>query len=154
VSNARDLLNAMALKLLGNQVPPAEVPQPLQVVAPGAGGGGGDVERPIDWDSPDETHHLHAESDDASVRIILSDTCGSQIKIWIDADGVPAFRLIDCAGDGVKVTPEGITGVHVDDAGTEEESETEDDEWPGMITITGCVDGVDRSIRVLGYIVS
>ncbi len=153
MSSARDLQNAAALlKLLGRQHPPAEsVAQPLQPVAQGAGGGG-NVQRPIDWTSPDESMSLFEEADDTSVRIILGHTCGSQIKISIAADGTASVRVINCDGDGVKVTPGGIVGVHVDDAGSEEESETETTQPYSELTITGCVDGVDQSIVVLGYI--
>jgi hypothetical protein len=148
VSSPRASANVAALlKLLGRQPPPPEAPQPLQHAA--VAGGGGAAGRPIDWASPDETLTLHAESDDTSARVRLRHTCGAEIILEMAAGGVPKIRLIDCDGVGVKLDPTGLTSVEVD---PETGEETETGSTYGPLTVTGCVNGVNQSITVLGYL--
>jgi hypothetical protein len=152
MSATRNKLNVGALvQMLGRAGgPPRELPQPMQLAAPGAGGGAG--ARPIDWKSPDDTLSLFAEVDNASTRIRLQDDCGSQILIQITSAGLPMVRVIDCAGNGVKITPEGIQQVTVTDAGGETETETEIDSPYGPITVQACVDGVTKTLHLIGWV--
>ena len=152
MSNPRSTANVAALlKLLGRQPPPPESAQPIAVAAVGSGGS---ASRPIDWPSPDGTMSLFADSTDASVRVILQDDCGAQILLQMLPDGSAKVRVIGCDGVGYSLTPAGLAKVTVTDPGTEEEDETVDEAPAGWITITGCVDGVNRSIRVIGEVLA
>ena len=99
--------------------------------------------------SPDASLTLHAESDDTSDRVRLRHTCGAEIILEMAAGGAPKIRLVDCAGVGVRIDPTGITAISVD---PETGEETESGSTYGPLTVTGCVDGVNRSITVLGYV--
>lgn len=149
MSAGRDRENAAGLlKLLGLTPPPAEVDQPLETAAAGAGGS----VRPIDWLSPDGVLRLRADSTNAGVSVILSNTCGSQILLNIKPDGSSKIRVIGCDGVGYSLTPAGLAQVSVSDPGGEDEEETVTEAPASWITITGCVDGVNRSIRVMGEV--
>ena len=153
MSRARDGMNLAGLsRMLGGKPPREAADQPLATAA--SGGGGGGAARPIDWPSPDETMRLQADSTDAGVSVILSDDCGSQILLLIKPDGAAKIRVIGCDGVGYALTPTGLAKVSVTGAGTEEEEETIDEEPAGWITITGCVDGENRSIRVIGEVLA
>lgn len=148
MSAARDRLNARALAALDA---PLETTPQLQVAAAAAGGGSA---RPIDWQSPDETVRLRADAVNTTVQVRLDHTCGSSILLRIAADGSAAIRIIGCDGVGYKLTPTGLTQVTVTvDGETGEETEADGEDSLTWITVTGCVDGVNRSIRVLGAVI-
>lgn len=149
MSSPRHRLNAAALlKLLGRVPPPAEVSQPLQVAALGSGGDA----RPIDWLSPDGDLRLRADATDARAYVILQDDCGAQVLIDVKADGSARVRVIGCDGVGYSLTPAGLAQVSVTDPGGEDEEETVTEAPASWIIITGCVDGVNKSVRVMGEV--
>jgi len=151
MSASRDTRNRDALAVIRGLVPPApELPQQAKTCAQGGGGGGGG--RPIDWESPDATHTLYAEADDASTRVILQDICGSQVRLQILADGSASVRVIDCTGAGYKLTPSGLQQITVTDPGGESESETPVGSPLGMVTVQACVDGVTKTLHLVGYV--
>lgn len=151
MSATRDALNLAAIRKLADGKPPSERPQPMMMCAPGAGGA---AARPIDWKSPDGKISLYAESKDTSVIVRLQDDCGAQVLLSVAADGTAKVRVIGCDGSGYALTPSGITQVTVTGAGTESESETTPpgSQPIGTITITACVNGVNKSITILGYV--
>jgi hypothetical protein len=117
----------------------------MQVAAQAAGGA---PSRPIDWKSPDNNNSLYADTVDAGSTIRMRDDCGSEILININAAGDAMVRVINCSGNGYKLTPDGLVKVSVDGEGTE----TEEGSPLGTITVEACVDGVDRTLVLFGYV--
>jgi hypothetical protein len=118
----------------------------------GASGGGGLI-WPIYQESPDTSLYWWADVTDVASHLELQDDCGAQVQAIVTAAGAAKVRVIGCDGVGYKLGPDGLTKVTVTDPGTEDEEETPDTSGPiGMITITGCVDGVDKTIHVMGYV--
>ncbi len=146
MSLTRDALNIQALtRMLGGRPPPG-TPEPLQLAAPGAGAAA--AQRPIDWESPDTVNKLFADATDGETIVRLRNSCGSEILININAAGAAQVRVINCSGNGYKLTPDGLVKVSVDGDGTE----TEEGSPLGVITVEACVDGVTRTLNIVGYI--
>jgi hypothetical protein len=136
----------------------AKQPAPVVTLAAqgGAGGSGSGGGRPINWTSPNGNLALAADATDAMAIVKLSHSCGSQIRLYIDASGNAAMRVVNCSGDGYRLDSDGLAAVHVDtNAETGEETEAESAGGAlGTVTIMGCVDGVDKSITVMGRVAS
>jgi hypothetical protein len=105
----------------------ARQPAPAVTLAAqgGAGGSGGGGGRPINWTSPNTLLSLFADVADDGGSVELAHTCGSQVRLYIDASGGASMRVINCSGDGYRLDSDGLTQVHVDvDSETGEETET------------------------------
>jgi hypothetical protein len=115
------------------------------------GGGGGAGGLPIDGISPNGDLTWHASVEDTESHIALQHSCGGQARMRVDSAGVASLRVLGCDGDGFKLDPDGLVAVSVTDPGTEEEVETPNGSPLGLITVQACVDGVTKTLHLLGY---
>lgn len=151
MSIVRNTLNRRALALADR--PPSEYADQPQEIA--ALGGGGPSMRPIDWISPDEDTRLQADADDTDgARVLLTHTCGAEIRIKLSPSGAAVIAILGCGTvgnrEGYALTPDGLVKISDDESG----EIVEDSDPLGMITVEGCVDGETVTIRVLGEIVT
>jgi hypothetical protein len=107
---------------------------------------------PINGVSPDESLTWHASVTDTGSQVDLRHTCGSQARILVDSAGAATVRVIGCDGVGYKLSKDGLTQVTVTDPGTEDEVETPTGSPMGQITVQACVDGVTKTLHLVGYV--
>lgn len=124
----------------------------MRLVAPSGASGLG---FPIYQESPDTSLYWLADVTDVASHLELQDDCGAQVQAIVFADGTAKVRVIGCDGVGYKLGPDGLTKVTVADPGTEDETETPDPTGGpmGTITVQACVDGVTKTLKLIGYVV-
>lgn len=121
----------------------------IRVVSPSAGSGAG-TGFPWTATAGAVTHEGTLDAT-AGGKVRLVHTCTAEAILSMDQAGNGAATVIGCGGTGWQLTKDGLRRVQRN--GETGEIEPVPGDLPlGRITVTACVDGVNKTIVLLGYV--